>query len=276
MTFNGSTLTLYVNGVSLGTSSTSTNAQNTFLRIGSLGPSDWTTYYWTGYIGQIRISNNVRSSTVPTSPLTNDANTTFLSNYTNAGIFDQTAKNVLECVGDVKVSTSVYKYGTGSINFDGNGDYLIHPPNISASFGTRDFTIEAWIYWNSLGSESAVMWGSGVGWTLYIYPANKLQWGSTNPLTPANLLTGSTSLVTGQWYHIAVTRASGTVKLFVNGTVDGSVSDTNNYSASPGFQIGRSHGGQFFNGYIDDLRITKDYARYTSNFTPPTSALKDA
>jgi hypothetical protein len=155
--------------------------------------------------------------------------------------------------------------------FDGTGDYLAQPSNLAVTFGTGDFTIESWVYWNSLNSESAIMWGNGVGWTFYIYPANRLQWGTTSPQSGANLLTGNTTLATGQWYHIAVTRASGTVRLFVNGIVDGSVTNTSNYSAAGFLDLGRSHGNQFFNGYMSDVRITKGHARYTANFTPPTS-----
>jgi hypothetical protein len=117
------------------------------------------------------------------------------------------------------------------------------------------------------------MFGYGVGWTLYILPANKLQWGTITPQTPANLLTGTTSLSTNQWYHIAVTRQSGTVKLWVNGVLDGSVADARNYSASGSLEVGISHVGNYFTGYIDDLRITKGVARYTSTFTPPAQAL---
>jgi len=292
MTFNGSTLTLYVNGVSLGTSSTSTNAQNTFLRIGSLGPSDWAAYYWTGYIGQIRISNNVRSSAVPSSPLTNDANTTFLSNFTNAGIFDQTAKNVLETVGDAKVSTAQYKYGTGSIVFDGTGDYLSIPPTNLLNFGTGDFTVEAWVYTTNTNTRKYIFGPGnntadhydGIGFE--IWDDKICMWASGNGST-WNLLEcdtvgnrGNISIPANTWTHVAMTRSGNTWRSFVNGVVDKTftVSGAVFYNSSAPYNIGRTGylSGQFyFYGYIDDLRVTKGYARYTANFTPPTSALKD-
>jgi hypothetical protein len=215
------------------------------------------------------------SFTPNTAPLSAITNTSLLTNFTNGAIFDNAMMNDLETVGNAQISTSVKKYGTGSMSFDGTGDYLIHASGQNVTFGTGNFTIEGWFYWNSLASESAIMWGNGVGWTFYIYPANKLQWGTTTPQTPANLLTGSTTLATGQWYHIAVTRASNTVTLWVNGVSDGTVTDSSNYSASGRLAVGISHSNEYFNGYMDDVRITKGYARYTTTFTPPTSALSD-
>jgi hypothetical protein len=80
---------------------------------------------------------------------------------------------------------------------------------------------------------------------------------------------------TGTWYHIAICRASGTYRFFVNGTVTGSGSDSTNISYTLGnlFYIGSTNDQQLqLNGYMDDLRITKGYARYTANFTAPTAA----
>jgi hypothetical protein len=95
-----------------------------------------------------------------------------------------------------------------------------------------------------------------------------------------NRITSSTAVSTSTWYHIAVTRSGTNTKLFVNGSQEGSTyTDSNVYVnglnrpvlGADGLTIGTSP----FNGYIDDLRITKGIARYTSNFTPPTAALPD-
>jgi len=276
---NGTTFTLYVNGVADGTGTSSASLN---LAIGGsvwLGNNGSASCNYKGLLSDVRVVKGTAvytaAFTPPTSPLTAISGTSLLTNMVNGAIFDNAMMNDLETVGNAQISTSVKKYGTGSIAFDGTGDYLIPPSSQNVSWGTGDFTIEGWFYWNSLASESAIVWGNGVGWVLYIYPANKLQWGRVSPKTPANLLTGSTSLSTGQWYHIAVTRSSGTVKLWVNGVSDGTVTDADNYSASGKLAIGISHSSEYFNGYIDDLRITKGYARYTTTFTPPTSALSD-
>jgi hypothetical protein len=73
------------------------------------------------------------------------------------------------------------------------------------------------------------------------------------------------------WHHIAIVRSSGTVTVYVDGTSVGSVSDTNNYSVTQ-FRVGYSGVNVVpTNGFIDELRFSNT-ARWTSNFTPPSSA----
>ena len=79
------------------------------------------------------------------------------------------------------------------------------------------------------------------------------------------------------WYHIAVTRSGNTFKSFINGVVEKTftVSGTIYSDTTIPYNIGRSgysSGGYFYyNGYMDDLRITKGVARYTTTFTPPSA-----
>ena len=175
--------------------------------------------------------------------------------------------------GNAKTSTAQSKFGGSSIAFDGSGDYLSVPGSSGEfSFGTGDFTIEFWARWSSVTSLDAICFGDGIGWTLYIYPDGKLQWGRTWPIFPVNLLESASSVTTGQWYHIAVTRESGVVKFWIDGNASGSVSDTENYSATGTLNIGKSHSNKWANGFFDDFRVTKGVARYTANFTPPTEA----
>jgi len=74
------------------------------------------------------------------------------------------------------------------------------------------------------------------------------------------------------WTHLAVTRSGTNLKAFVNGVISGTpiTNSTQNYDTIK--YIGRNPAGEYFNGYIDDLRITKGVARYTANFTPPTTS----
>ena len=286
-TFNGTTLTLYVNGTSVGTGATVINAQNTTLRVGSLGPADWGTFYWTGYIGPVRISNTVRTISAPTTPYSSDGNTTCLLSYTNAGILDNAEMNDLETVGNAQISTSVKKYGTGSMYFDGTGDYLYSPSSPNTSFGTGDFTIEFWMYSNNVSGASQlgmIQMSDTAGGLKASYLTqlciNQGQTASGSALNGAivaninNTNVGSTTavLTTGTWYHIALVRSSGTVNLYVNGTSVGSATITSAING-PYIVVGGYYSSSFlYNGYLDDLRITKGYARYTSNFTPPTAA----
>jgi len=87
-------------------------------------------------------------------------------------------------------------------------------------------------------------------------------------------LTSTTSVSSNTWYHLAVVRSGNTFSLYVNGVSESTATssvviadDTSNLLIGVG-----DTGTTYLNGYIDDLRITKGYARYTSNFTPPTKA----
>ena len=88
-------------------------------------------------------------------------------------------------------------------------------------------------------------------------------------------IVGTTVLNTGQWYHVALVKNSGTTTLYLDGTSEGSFSDSLTYIQPTTFRIGQRYAGTLYNlnGYLDDFRITKGVARYTANFTPPTQAL---
>lgn len=288
VTFNGSTLTLYVNGTSVGTASTSTNAQNTTLRIGSLGPADWTAYYWPGYIGQVRISNTVRTISVPTAPYSSDGNTTFLASYTNAGIYDATSKNDLETVGNAQISTTQSKFGGSSMYFDGNGDYLLGPWNPLTDLGAGDFTIEFWMYPTAVGQSSVtylfyigtsgnyapILIGQAVsGYGIVLY--------SSSTGSSWNLASGSSfgTATANAWNHVALTRYGADVRLFLNGVVGttlnwGTTALLTGSSYKPNIGSATGVANTYYTGYMQDLRVTKGIARYTSNFTPPTTAHK--
>jgi len=111
-----------------------------------------------GYMSDVRIIRGVGLTTtdftLPTAPVTSDSNTTLLCNFTNAGIYDGTGRNVLETVGDAQVDTAVKKFGTGSMQFDGTGDGLLMSANPQFYFGTGDYTIEGWVYIDSFAIKS--------------------------------------------------------------------------------------------------------------------------
>jgi hypothetical protein len=276
---NSTTITLYINGVANGTatSSATLNGTSGITYIGTAGDNVANGYingYLTDYRNLVGTALYTTAFTPPTTPLTAITNTKLLLNYTNAGIFDNAMMNDLETVGDAQISTSIKKYGTGSMAFDGTGDYLVAPNAQNLfSFGTGDFTIECWAYLNSFGADQGIIdcrsAGDGLAnWVFNIRSGGVVDfiYGSTR-LQTAGLFSTST------WVHIAITRASGTIRIFVNGTNSASATYTsaiNSRTTTP--NIGRVIDPSYMNGYIDDLRITKGYARYTANFTPPTAA----
>ena len=86
-----------------------------------------------------------------------------------------------------------------------------------------------------------------------------------------DLISYGTMPTTGTWTHIAITRSGTTARMFYDGTQVASATTAHDF-VDAAFYIGQDGGSNAFIGYIDDLRITKGYARYTANFTPPTAA----
>ena len=197
-----------------------------------------------------------------------------LLNFTNAGIFDQTGKNVLETVGNAQISTSVKKYGSGSLAFDGTGDYLDIQQITNVQFGAGDFTIEGWLYLNSLSAAQALIDFRASNGASYgeIYIATN---GTLHYYLPTDVAT-TNSFSTGTWTHFAITRSSGTLNMYINGTRGYSATQSGAMDASK-FRIGADVSGSAgLNGYIDDLRITKGFARYSgATLTVPTAAFED-
>ena len=280
---SSTTMTVYINGTALASTITVPDLpQFAALLYVSLwaGASDSP---WVGYISDLRmIKGAVYTSNFvpPAQPLTAVQNSSLLLNYTSAGIYDAATMNNMETVGDAKLSTAVSKFGGSSMSFDGTGDYLSVNPNIINNLGTSDFTIEAWVYLTS-GSTYQFLIGSSdnasgymmIGLNVPLSPTSTIAIGRSGINWPVQFGAGTT-ITSNTWTHIAITRSGTTNRAFINGTQLGSnVTDSTSWTfPSNTMWIGTQSGGTAFNGYMDDFRITKGYARYTANFTPPTSA----
>jgi hypothetical protein len=195
---------------------------------------------------------------------------------TNGAIYDNAMINNLETVGNAQVSTSVKKYGTGSLYFDGTGDSLLSTGTQNAVFRTGDFTVEMWIYPNTTSPtyqgliDTRPSGGASTN-AFLIYITNASSGTLFYYSASTNILSYS-PISTSTWTHIAVTRSSGSLRLFINGTISGTAVSNTTDLTQTGIIIGNTWDGYSLNGYVDDLRITKGYARYTATFTPPTAA----
>ena len=270
---SGSSFTLYIDGVSAATASSSSalvNNTDSFM----VGYINYPSTYFDGYITNARlvIGTAVYTGTFtpPTAPLTAVSGTQLLCNMTNAGIQDSTMGNDLETVGNAQVSTSIVKYGSGSLYFDGSGDWLDFPSNPTVNFGTGDFTIECWLYVATTATtyQTICQFGDAATTTGFHILANTnlvcVRTNSGQPLTTTGTITATT------WNHIAVTRSSGTTRIFINGvTSGGTYSWTASLTAGSVRRVGSDTYSNPLNGYIDEFRVTSGYARYTANFTPP-------
>jgi hypothetical protein len=191
-----------------------------------------------------------------------NGSTTFTDASTNA--------LTVSVFGDAQISTVESKFGGSSGLFDGGGDYLEVPSSSLLQFA-GDFTIECFVRAGSFANyQTVIELGTYLNGVL-IRTASP-----TNDFVYVNgigLGSVSSYMQLNTWQHIALTRSGSTVRYFIDGTerLTATISGTVN-SSSEAARIGRNRhsNSQDYDGYIDDLRITKGVARYTANFTPPT------
>jgi hypothetical protein len=173
--------------------------------------------------------------------------------------------------GTAQISTAQSKFGGSSVLFDGNSDYLTFDfPTLSSTF-----TVECWSRASTLSGYRTMITnygGSTTGWFIqYINGYLKVGFAGNNPH-----IASTTTLSTDTWYHVALSGSAGSYKLFLNGTQEGSTyTGSTQLAGRSEASIGALYSGgytSFFHGYIDDVRVTSGVVRYTSNFTPPTTA----
>lgn len=286
VTRSGNTFTGYKNGISVFTSTSALGIQDQTAPVTIGRHYNSSAQDFKGYVTDARI---VVGSVVtpptggPTSPLTAVSNTALLTNMTNGAIYDNAMMNDLETVGNAQISTSVVKFGTGSMAFDGTGDYLTRPYTDLLQFGSGNFTIECWAYLTASNSSNFIIGnarnsdGSG-GWLFFVDTNRYLGFYFTANGTygTGGYYLSSSQISFNTWTHIAATRNGSSFYLFINGVlVATNTSSTAIYNSTRVITIASDFAGSSdasWTGYIDDLRITKGYARYTTTFTPPTAA----
>ncbi len=265
---SGSSIKLYVNGTQTSTTLTNSTALGQAASAASIGGNNAGSNLFTGYISDVRVNNGTAlysSNFVPQNqPVTAIKNTTLLVNGTSAGIYDSSEINDLETVGDTKLNTGIVKYGNTSMYFDGTGDYLSIPSSPNLNLGSGNFTIEMWAYKTMVGDTFTLFQKSG-SYELKV-DAGRWVWQIN---TTTNVFVTNGTLTNATWTHVAMVRNGATSTLYVNGVAAASGTSTNaNDNTSP---LLIASGSVAFGGYLSDFRFTKGIARYTANFTPPTS-----
>ena len=195
-------------------------------------------------------------------------------NATNAG--DETFVAYLFAGGESSAATAV------SVDFDATAD-LLYIGATNDFHLTGDFTIESWIYKDNASANYAICglgnWQMTGGIEFYTTTDGKVKLYTKNATNDAIRITSNSTLALKQWAHVAIVRSGSTVTMYINGTAEGSYTDSNDFGASnnKNLRIGAAGSNSGANDHLDgklsNFRIVKGTAVYTSSFRPPTEPL---
>lgn len=278
---SGNTLKAYKNGINF-----YHNTNYTASQVGHSGDLylgwDGSSEKFIGYISDLRIvseslygsygtSTSAANFNLPTAPLASNSNAILHFKGTDASIIDKSQGSNLKLVGNTTGSTTTKFTGAKSMYFDGNGDYAditIEP------IGAGDFTVEFWVNDDGSGDSAQQEFGgylslassgsqsTGIFFSRYNFMVggNSTDWGSAFP----NTFTATHG--TG-WSHIAMCRSGTTVKVYVDGTLEHTVTGISADLTNTDLRIAsrwNDNTSYLCPCYIQDLRISKGKARYTA------------
>jgi len=229
-----------------------------------------------------------------------DAYTTFLlhGDGTNGSTtFKDEKGHPIQQVGMSKIDTSQSKFGGSSILTSDGSAYggARTPDTPDIAFGSGDFTVDFWVRFSNVATgEAAETFLSDMQWfspTSYGWWFTYARWNGTlqfsfnagDEIAPSNIGVGRAwTPVNDTWYHLAAVRSGNTLTMYVNGTQLGGTYDMTGITINDAtclFNIGyeeNTYGRYLLQGWMDEIRISKGIARWTSNFTPPTLPYGDS
>jgi hypothetical protein len=297
---NGSTVMLFIDGVSQALSSATPIGSNDVGDVAAtltIGGSSIYGWYLDGWLDEVRIVKGqavwTANFTPPAASYSTPDNTVRLLLHADGAdgsttFTDSAAGRAITAVGNAQIDTAQSQFGGASALFDGSGDILTAPDSADWDFGGGDFTLECWVRFNAIQqcwffSQNAAADGDR-SWDMLLVPPStfyvfRYATAGSGGGAYANQFTTTWTPVVNTWYHLAVTRNGANVRGFVNGTQVGSTfsmgADTIRNSAAV-LAIGNtSGGGGGLNGWLDEVRIVKGRAMWTANFTPPTAPYAD-
>lgn len=199
-------------------------------------------------------------------------------------VFIDSATNKSVTVSNqAQVDTAYSKFGGASLLLDGTTDYLTYANNADWDFGTGDFTVDFWVRRNGdISSNAGIITaasGTPLGWQIIFNAAanaNKIHFASKASGTWGVDILSNVTIADTTWTHVAVVRYGNTVTMYFAGQSVGTKNVTGyTYNSSAnGLSIGRNMTDATtycLAGWLDEIRVSKGIARWTSNFTPPTS-----
>lgn len=188
--------------------------------------------------------------------------------------------------GNAQIDTAQFKFGASSLKLDGAGDIVNFADNADFDFAAGEFTVELWIRFNALAAAAQVFWAQ---WN-NTFGRHSWRFDFTGTTTSnlrfiykdtgnvQNTVQGSWTPSINTWYHVAVCRAGDTLRIFADGVMVASASmagkTISNPSQAAWLGAGNNGATEYYNGWMDEWRITKGEGIYNSDagFAVPTEA----
>lgn len=175
-------------------------------------------------------------------------------------------------VNSPTIGSGTVKFGAGAAVLNGS-KYIEGPTSSDWSMGTGDYTVECWAY---LTAWPTGAWycpvgnsGSSTGWEFQVSTSGQFHWAV--PTQEANLSSAVGAFTTGTWHFCSFSRVGANRYLGLDGTIVASGSTSINDTNTAAVRIGANRSGtDFWNGFVDEVRITKGVGRYTQSFAAPT------
>lgn len=200
---------------------------------------------------------------------------------------DNSSQNAtVTAVGNAQVDTAQSKFGGASLSLDSSNSYLSIPDSNNWAFGSGDFTIDFQVRFIDINNPFVLM-GQRLSASDISFAIRYAQ--SSGGVLRLNYSPDGTTISnienlwapnTATWYHLAFVRSNTSFYMFVEGSQIGSIRALtgNLYDSAENLLIGTfdsSSPVQPFAGWIDEVRILKGEAAWTSDFTAPASAYAD-
>lgn len=271
---------LYVNGIQTGSTYSDSNNYLTGSSrpaIGQAGYNPSLNLGFNGYMADliIKLSGN-SSPSIPTAPVSSSGTALHIKGI-DAHVLDKSQNYNLELVGTAAAVTNATNNSTisstNAISLDGNSDYVKPNDVILPITQDVDYTVEGWFYADTITGVHPIVsqYVSGNGGRFSILVENSVlkffEGGSSRETISVN---------TGTWYHFLMCRSGTTHYAFMDGTLVGSswTSSTNIVNTPTLIGHFATTTNYYFDGFLQDIRISIGEARETSNFTVPSAPLK--
>jgi len=284
------TASVYLNGVSVLSQTSTPNSSARSLNVGSAAGSTFN-----GYISNFRVLKGTAlysaSFAPPTAPLTSNTScslltcnaVTIIDGSSNSFTLTNNGNTVVPSSSFTPFSSSLIAPTNYSTLFNGSNQYLSLPNTSALDLGSNNFTMEAWVYPASISGNKNIFYINGNASSysaicLYVQDSQFAFLANQTGGYPWTLQIGAVgpAISSNTWYHVAATRSGNSFYVFVNGTL---------VSGAPYTLSGALYNGttniigyqptvaSYFNGYISNARIINGTALYTASFTPPNSPL---